>query len=166
MLAAGCTNDMKDISRFDRKDPPSQSLRDAHVWRSEYGRLQMELDAPAIVQYRQPDTRTHYPKGVDLRFYDSHGQLRTTVRADKAVSYDDEDILYARDSVVIVDYTNGDTIYLQDITWKSREDVIYSNHPVRAVNGSRITYGDGFVSDANLTNLRVKRQRGTIEFEE
>lgn len=157
---------MKDISRFDRQDPPAQSIRDARVWRSEYGRLQLELDAPAIVQYRQPDTRTHYPQGVFLRFYDEDRQFKMSIRANKAVSYDDQDILYAKDSVVVIDYTNGDTIYLEDITWKSKEDVIYSNRPVRAVNGARLTFGDGFVSDANLTNLRVKRQRGTIEFEE
>lgn len=157
---------MKAISRFDRKDPPSQTLRDARVWRSEYGRLQMEMEAPLIVQYRQPDTRTHYPQGVNLRFFDSQRRLQTAVSARKAISYDDQDILYARDSVVIIDYSNGDTIYLEDITWKSKEDVIYSNRPVRAVNGARLTFGDGFISDANLTNLRVKRQRGTIEFEE
>ncbi len=157
---------MKDISRFDRKDPPSQTLRDARVWRSEYGRLQMEMEAPLIVQYRQPDTRTHYPQGVNLRFFDNQRRLQTAVSARKAISYDDQDILYARDSVVIIDYSNGDTIYLEDITWKSKEDVIYSNRPVRAVNGARLTFGDGFISDANLTNLRVKRQRGTIEFEE
>jgi LPS export ABC transporter protein LptC len=103
---------------------------------------------------------------VNLRFFDSQRRLQTAVSARKAISYDDQDILYARDSVVIIDYSNGDTIYLEDITWKSKEDVIYSNRPVRAVNGARLTFGDGFISDANLTNLRVKRQRGTIEFEE
>lgn len=61
---------------------------------------------------------------------------------------------------------HGDTVYLQDIVWKSKEDIIYSNHPVRAVNGARVTYGDGFVSDGDMTNLRITRQRGVIEFED
>ena len=69
-------------------------------------------------------------------------------------------------SVVVIDYTNGDTVYLKDITWESDEDIIYSRNPVRAVNGHRITYGDGFVSDGNMSNLRITRQRGTIEFED
>jgi hypothetical protein len=29
-----------------------------------------------------------------------------------------------------------------------------------------VTYGDGFVSDENMSNLRITRQRGTIEFNE
>jgi len=166
LLVSSCSNDMKDIQRFEQTRPPDQEITDAHIWRSEYGRLQLELDAPRIVQYRNPDTRTHYPKGVELRFYDSQRQLKTRISARKATSFDDKNILTASDSVVVIDYSNGDTVYLQDIIWKSDEDIIYSNHPVRAVNGNRVTYGDGFVSDEKMSNLRITRQRGTIEFEE
>lgn len=157
---------MKDIERFQRDNPPDQEVKDAHVWRSEAGKLQLELDAPTIVQYRQPDTRTEYPDGVELRFYDETRQITTFIRANKATSFDDKNILTATDSVIVIDYTNGDTVYLQDITWESDEDIVYSHKPVRAVNGNRITYGDGFISDGDMKNLRITRQRGTIEFED
>lgn len=157
---------MKDIDRFERTNPPDQEIKEAHAWRSEEGRLQLELNAPTVVQYRQPDMQTVYPDGVELRFFDENLKVKTLIRAGKAISYDDKDILTANDNVVVIDYENGDTVYLEDITWKSDEDVIYSNHPVRSVNGNRVTYGDGFVSDGNMTNLRITRQRGTIEFED
>lgn len=161
-----CSNDMKDIQQFERQTPPDQEITDAHIWRSSEGKLQLVLDAPRIVQYRKPDTRTLYPNGVELRFYDNQRNLQTFIRANKATSYDDKNIITAKDSVVVIDYSNGDTIYLEDIVWKSNEDIIYSNNPVRAVNGKRVTYGDGFVSNADMTNLRITRQRGVIEFEE
>ncbi len=163
---SSCGNDMKDIGRFERENPPDQEVTDAHVWRSEEGKPQLELNAPTIVQYRQPDTRTEYPDGVELRFYDEDWNVKTLITARKATSFDDKNILTATDSVVVIDYTNGDTVYLKDITWESDEDIIYSRNPVRAVNGHRITYGDGFVSDGNMSNLRITRQRGTIEFED
>lgn len=165
-IMLSCSNDMKDINQFQRQTPPDQEIVEAHIWRSDEGKLQLELEAPRIVQYKKPDIRTHYPQGVELRFYDEQRHLQTFIRADKATSYDDKNILTAKDSVVVIDYTNGDTVYLEDIIWKSNEDIIYSNHPVRAVNGNRVTYGDGFVSDANMTNMRITRQRGIIEFEE
>lgn len=155
---------MKDIDRFERKTPPDQEIKEAHVWRTEEGKPQLELDAPTIVQYRQPDTRTIYPDGVELRFYDENRRVQTLIRAKKATSFDDKNILTASDSVVVIDYTNGDTVYLKDITWESDNDIIYSHNPVRAVNGNRVTYGDGFTSDGGMTNLRITRQRGTIEF--
>ncbi len=159
-----CGYDMKDIERFERKTPPDQEIKEAHVWRTEEGKPQLELDAPTIVQYRQPDTRTIYPDGVELRFYDENRRVQTLIRAKKATSFDDKNILTASDSVVVIDYTNGDTVYLKDITWESDNDIIYSHNPVRAVNGNRVTYGDGFTSDGSMTNLRITRQRGTIEF--
>lgn len=155
---------MSDISRFERRNLPDQEIRQAHIRRSEHGRLQVELDAPLIVQYRQPASRTVYPKGIMLRFFDEDRRLKTSIRADKAISFDDRNIMKATDSVVVIDYSNGDTVYLDDIVWRDNEDIIFSNHPVHAVNGNRVTYGDGFVSDEQMNNLRITRQRGVIEF--
>lgn len=157
---------MKDIERFDRQTPPDQQIKEARIHRSEQGHLQVEIDAPLITRYSQPSARTLYPRGVDLRFYDEGGRLKTTIHADHATSYDDRNIMKASDNVVVVDYSNGDTIYLEDIVWRDDDDIIFSNHPVRAVNGNRVTYGDGFASDEQMTDLRITRQRGVIEFSE
>ncbi|MCR5445395.1 MAG: LPS export ABC transporter periplasmic protein LptC [Bacteroidales bacterium] len=163
-LFISCSGDMNDISRFERKNLPDQEITNAHIRRSEQGRLQVEIDAPRIVRLSNPSESTVYPKGVDLRFYDEQRQLKTTIHARRAVSYDDRNIMKASDSVVVVDYSNGDTVYLEDLIWRDDEDIIFSNHPVRAVNGNRVTYGDGFVSDEQMSNLRITRQRGVIEF--
>ena len=164
LLFAACSGDMKDIERFSRQNPPDQEIHNAHIRRSEQGRLQVEIDAPYITRYSEPSKCTVYPKGVDLRFYDENRQIKTTIHAKRAVSFDDRNIMKASDSVVVIDFSNGDTIYLEDIIWRDDEDVFFSNHPVMAVNGNRVTYGDGFASDEQMTNLRITRQRGVIEF--
>ena len=165
-LLSACSGDMKDIERFERQNPPDQEITQARIRRSEQGRLQAEIDAPSIVRYSQPSACTVYPKGVDLRFYDEQRRPKTTIHANYAISYDDRNIMKARDSVVVIDYSNGDTVYLEDLVWRDNEDIVFSNHPVRAVNGKRVTYGDGFVSDEQMSNLRITRQRGVIEFQE
>ena len=157
---------MKDIERFSRQNPPDQEIKEARIHRSEQGRLQVEIDAPLITRYSQPSARTVYPKGVDLRFYDEGHRMKTSIYARMAVSFDDRNIMKASDSVVVIVYNSGDTIYLEDIIWRDDEDIIYSNHPVRSVNGNRVTYGDGFTSDEQLNNLHITRQRGVIEFNE
>lgn len=165
-FVASCSNDMESIDRFSKKNQPDQQLTEAYIRRSEYGKLQLELKSPMILQYHKPETKTVYPKGAKLCFFDDDGKVRTSIEARYAISFDDRNIMKACDSVVVIDYVHGDTIYLKDITWKSDEDLIFSNHPVRSVNGQRITYGDGFVSDQRLENLHITRQRGTIEFQE
>ena len=101
-----------------------------------------------------------------MRLFNNDRSIKSTIEADYAISYDDIDVMEAHDSVVVIDFSNGDTIYLEDLIWNSNEDRIYSDHPVRAKNGNRITEGDGFVSDQRMENMQIIRQRGVIEFED
>lgn len=166
---SACHGDKK-IMPDDRSDSADQEVRDAHVRRSEYGKLQLELDAPLIQKFEKPKAKTIYSGDashrVQLRLFNDDRSIKTTIEAGYAVSYDDRDIMEAYDSVVVIDYTNGDTIYLEDLIWNSSEDRIYSEHAVRAKNGKRITEGDGFVSDQRMENIQILHQRGVIEFEE
>jgi LPS export ABC transporter protein LptC len=168
-LLAACDGDKKMIPE-DRRDSADQEVCGAHVRRSEYGKLQLELDSPLIQKFEKPIAKTIYKSAngerVQLRLYDDDRSIKSSIEANYAISYDDRDIMEAHDSVVVIDYSNGDTIYLEDLIWNSSEDRIYSEHPVRAKNGNRITEGDGFVSDQRMENMQIIRQRGIIEFEE
>lgn len=169
ILAAACHND-KAMLPQDRTDSAIQEMRDAHVRRSERAKLQIELDAPLIQKYEKPRPKTVYSgtaeQRVQLRMYGDDGRLKTSIEAGHAVSLDDRDIMEATDSVVVIDYGNGDTIYLQDLIWDASEDRIYSEHTVRAKNGNRVTIGDGFASDQRMENMQIIHQRGIIEFED
>ena len=72
----------------------------------------------------------------------------------------------ARNNVVVIDYNSGDTTYMESIVWDKNEKRIYSDKPIKSVNGGRITYGDGFESDESFKNPQILRQRGTLEWNE
>lgn len=168
-LTVACKND-KSMLQEDRSDSASQEVLDAQIHRTENGKLQLELNAPIIQKYEKPVAKTIYKsrggQRVSMTLYDDGVNIKTYIEAGDAISYDDRDIMEAHDSVVVIDFSSGDTIYLQDLIWNSAEDHIYSEHPVRAKNGNRITLGDGFVSDQRLENMQIIRQRGIIEFED
>lgn len=166
LLTAGCSNSMEKVHFFDRQLLPKQELYDATILRSRAGKIQSELTAPHISQYESPEAKTIYPKGVTLHFYDSEGDSTFSLKANYAMSWDKQGILMARDSVVIVNYESGDTIYLQDIVWNQTERRIFSNHPLHSKNGQRITYGDSFHSDEEFEHLQIVNQRGTIVIDE
>ena len=168
-LLAACHSD-RNVMPEDHGDMVIQEVHDAHVRRSEYGNLQLELDAPIIQKYEKPKAKTLYKSDrgqrVQLRLYGDHRNIRSIIEASYAISFDDLDIMEAHDSVVVIDFSNGDTIYLEDLIWNSNEDRIYSDHPVRAKNGKRVTEGDGFVSDQRMENMQIIHQRGIIEFDD
>lgn len=166
-IASGCNGSLQSIP--DRSDSADQELVDAHVHRTDAGHLQLELDSPRISKYERPLAKTLYRSAggeqVKMRFFDeNNGQLKISIAADSAISFDDRNIMEAHGNVVVVDYKSGDTIYLLDLIWSSDEDRIFSDNPVRARNGNRLTEGDGFTSDERMENLQIIHQRGVIEF--
>lgn len=168
-MFAACHSD-HNVMTEDRRDSATQEVRNAKVWRSEFGKLQLELDSPIIQKYERPKAKTVYSgsrgQRVQLRLYNGGREIKTIIEAGNAVSFDDLNIMEAHDSVVVIDFASGDTIYLEDLIWNSNEDRIYSDHPVYAKNGKRITEGDGFVSDQSMENMQIIHQRGIIEFED
>jgi len=157
---------MEKIHFFDRQVLPDNTIRQARIQHSEYGRLQLLMEAPVIEQYSNPETKTVYPEGLKARFFDGVNNPTATLTARYAVSYDNRQLTKVQDSVVIIDLRSGDTTYLQELTWDAVQHRIYSEKPLRSVNGKRVTYGDGFESDDNMQSPQIIHQRGTVEWKE
>lgn len=165
-LLVACNNDMSKVQFFNRQVLPTQTITDAHVLRSEEGKLQLQLDAPYVEQYQTPEEKTIYPRGLYLQFFNDDHTLNATLRANYGISLDKRNIMMVRDSVVVIDYSSGDTIYLADMVWNSERGRVFSNKPVRMVNGGRVTLGSRFVSDDSFENIKIYDQHGTFEFED
>lgn len=167
LLIVSCGSDMEKVRFFDRKTLPTQTIVDGVIVRSSMGNRQMRMEAPLIESYDNPEHKTVYPQGVSLTFFEGGStKPKVSLKAGYAVSYDDKRRMEARDSVVIIDFGTGDTTYLTNIIWDQNEQRIFSQKPVRSVNGPRVTLGDGFESDENFVHPLIYHQRGTIEWNE
>jgi LPS export ABC transporter protein LptC len=165
-VVVACRNDMEKVRLFDPQNLPQQSIDTVRALRSLGGKKQMVLKAPKVVVYEQPERKTVYPDGIDMQIYNNGDKIAASIKAKYAQSLDEKKIIEARNDVVIIDFRSGDTSYLENIVWNSAEHRIFSNAPVKSVNGKRVTYGDGFESDDEFTTPRILHQRGTMTIEE
>ena len=133
---------------------------------SKNGNIQFKLTAPTIKKYDGETPKTEYPDGVFVEFYGSDKAVSASLSAKYAVSFDTKNIMEARNNVVIIDYASGDTTYMESVVWDKNEKKMYSNQPIKSVNGTRITYGDGFESDEKFKNPQIFGQRGVLELKE
>lgn len=163
-ISWACSNDMETIRFFEKKEMPLQTLSNAEILRSKDGNVQVHLEAPEINRYDGDNPRTEYPKGVRVNFFDANKTVKSSLSAKYAIDIERKNQIIARNNVVIIDYQTGDTTYMETLVWDRNEHRIFSNNPLMSVNGQRVTYGDGFVSDEKLENPRILRQRGTIEW--
>lgn len=162
----GCGNDIEKTKIFEPQQLPTQTIKNAHVQRSENGKLQMIMTAPLIEQYSKPEEKTEYRKGVYMRFYSGYKKPTAILRARYACDHTQRNVMEVRDSVVIIDLQRGDTVHLANLTWDKYQHHIYSDKPVRSHCGPRVTYGDSFESDDEFVSPLIVHQRGTIEWTE
>jgi len=165
-LLAACGNDIEKTRIFEPHALPDSTIKNARIRRSENGQLQLLMEAPIVRQYSKPEPKTEYPKGVKMHFYNGYNKPTGILTAHYAVSYDKRQETYVRDSVVIIDLQNGDTVYLQEVTWNQLQHRVYSDKPLRSKNGARITLGDSFESDDEFREPHIIHQRGTLEWKE
>lgn len=163
---SACGNDIEKTRIFEPHTLPESTIHNAHIRRSEHGSLQLLMEAPLVCQYSKPEPKTEYPKGIKMRFFNGYNKPTGTLTAHYAVSYDKRQETILRDSVVIVDLQNGDTVYLQDLIWNQLQHRVYSDKPLRSKNGARITLGDRFDSDDEFREPHIIHQRGTLEWKE
>lgn len=163
---AACGNDIEKTKIFERQILPASTITNANIKRSENGKLQMLMEAPVVEKFTQPDAKTVYPKGVNIRFFSGYNNPTGVLKARYAVQYEGRDETFLRDSVVIIDLRRGDTVYLQDLTWNSMQHRIFTDKPLRSKNGQRVTFGDGFESDDQFVAPLITHQRGTFEWNE
>ena len=158
---------MEKIKLFDdRQTPPDNVLKEARVQRSESASLQLQMEAPLIERHSVPEPRTLYPQGVKITFFSGADNPTAVLTARRAVQYEKRSITEVRDSVVIIDLRSHDTTYLDELIWDASQHRIYSDKPIRSVNGPRVTIGDGFESDDGMQSPQIIHQRGTVEWRE
>lgn len=166
LLGTGCSSNIEKVKFFDRKVLPQQTLTNAEILRSQNGHVQSVIHAATIEQYNEPEAKTLYPKGIEIFFLSNMGDTNASLRANYAVSWDKSGVMMARDSVVIINYPTGDTVYLKELVWNREEGRIFSNYPIEAHNGPQVTLGDSFHSDDSMHHMQIVNQRGVFVLEE
>ena len=107
-------------------------------------------------------------KGVKITTYqnDSLTTVDAVLTANYAIYYENRELWEAKGNVV-VEKSDGKTLYTQQLFWNARTKKIYSNVDSKIVqnNGRDVFIGEGFESDEEFKDWRFRRMKGRMEVE-
>lgn len=166
-LLPGCVNDPKAIKQVtSREDPNREEARQVTIWYSEAGLIKARLEAPAMVRTaREKQVVTEMPEGLLLVFFDPHLREESRLTANYGMVREDQDEMIARNNVV-ANNRNGDRLETEELIWNQKTRRIYSDKFVRITTADEIMYGDGFESNEDLTNYKIRKIRGTVSLKD
>lgn len=142
------------------------------LYRSDKGEVYARLTSP-IVQYFSSDSlntpsdssRTVFPKGIDVLFYNKDMTDKAFLTANYAINYTaNSNLVYLRDSIKIINYNSHDTIFCLDLYWNQDEKMVYTNKNIRRYNEGGESFGSGLTANEQFDSVTVINPHGKEEF--
>ena len=136
---------------------------------SRNGRRSYHFTAPQLEGYtlaREP--YREFRRGIRITTYkdDSLSTVDAVLTANYAIYYEKRELWEAKGNVV-VEKSDGKTLYTQQLFWNAQTDKVYSNVDSKIVqnNGRDVFIGEGFESDEEFKDWRFRRMKGRMEVE-
>ncbi len=165
-IFSSCNEDWfgKENKNFYNK--PTQVMHDISLYKSENGKVQAYLTSPLVESYGGDSSRTVFPKGIRVLFFNDNLSDKALLTANYAIDHQGSDLVHLQDSVRIINYNNKDTMYCKDLYWDKSAKIVYSNKPIRRYTENGQDFGDGMTANELFDSVTIINPRGTQLVEE
>ena len=162
LVLASCEPDIQKVQLIAEKDKlPLESADNVELLYSDSARVKVKLTAGRMERYVGEDPYLELPKGVVVLFYNDSLEVKSSLRANYAVRYENRNIMEARNDVVVIN-EKGEKLNTEHLIWDEKESKIYSDEFVKITTGDEIIYGNGFEANEDFTRYKIFNIKGTI----
>ncbi|MFW5774110.1 MAG: LPS export ABC transporter periplasmic protein LptC [Tangfeifania sp.] len=166
ILFSGCENNIEEIKAFSTTENlPLQEATNFETLFTDSGEVRFSLKAPRLFRYETGGKPfVEFTEGIELVKYDADQNIISSITADYAKQFPNEDKWEAKNNVVATNL-EGDTLKTEHLIWEEKTEKIYTEEFVKIIRPDQIITGIGFESDQSLENWRIKKPKGTIYIE-
>ncbi|MFW5879191.1 MAG: LPS export ABC transporter periplasmic protein LptC [bacterium] len=165
VMLFSCQTDLETISLITKVDEsPIESAFDVKIIYSEYANVKMILESPKMDKYEGEKQYLEMPEGVNVVFFDSLGNESSSLKANYAINYEEDNIMEAHNDVVVVN-EKKEKLNTEFLVWDKEQAIIYTDKFVKITTGDEVLFGDGFESDERFEQWVIKKPRGVFSVE-
>lgn len=148
------------------EDAPAETAKMIEMLYSDSGKVVIRLESPRLNRYAADDPYIEFPEGLNLYFFDSLMNVKTTLSAHYGISWEKTKIMEVKNDVVITDFEKDETLNTEHLIWDQRQKKIYSDVFVKRTSPDGVLYGDGFDADESLKSYTLRNPRGIFTIQE
>jgi len=167
MMFFSCENSLQVIQEITQRDTLADVSADTITYfRSDSGRVQMQLDAPVMNRYEGVNPSLEFPEGFKAIFFDSAMNITSRIKADYGISYENTKMLEARNDVEVENYETNERLNTESLYWDQRKRLIFTRAYVKITSPDKVIFGDSLVATEGFDQRTIHNMRGTLEIEE
>ena len=148
-------NDLFQIKAF-----PVEVISKSKMIHTEEGEIKLEIIANKIERFVGDSARLSFSNGFNVTFYNRSGSVTSNLFAKKAIVDEKNNLMTARDSVVLK--SKKKKLETELLIWDEKKEKIYTNNDVIITTDNEVIYAKGFESDPNFSDYTLKKISGKM----
>ncbi|MEO1098327.1 MAG: LPS export ABC transporter periplasmic protein LptC, partial [Bacteroidota bacterium] len=101
-----------------------------------------------------------------FEFYDEEGKITSTLKANEAYYFKEEDQWRGRGDVEVKNIEQNQKLESEELFWKPSKEQIFTEKFVTITLPDKILYGEGLTAKQDFSSYHIKKPQGTFDIEE
>ncbi|MCF8278645.1 MAG: LPS export ABC transporter periplasmic protein LptC [Flavobacteriales bacterium] len=144
---------------------PVEVAEDIRIIYSDSAILKVILEAKHLERFLGENPYLEMTDGVHVRFFNPDGTVESELRSNYAISYQNSDVMEAKENVVVVN-KKGETLNTEHLIWEKKTEKIRTEEFVKITTEDEVIFGHGLESNQDFTKYRIKKIKGTINLKD
>jgi LPS export ABC transporter protein LptC len=159
-----CENDPAVVKALYEKKIGIEEGKEIESYLSQDGYVKAKLVSPYMLRYQSPDsTFLEFPRTLHVDFFDSLTNRESYLDADYGKYFENDRKVLLKDSVLVINLKNGDTLRTQKLWWDQNKSEFYTDDTAYIFQRDKvIVAADGLTAAQNLTNINFRNSSGIL----
>ncbi len=142
-------------------DGPLRQGENITMHYAEKEKVKVVLQAKKANEFQNGDRE--FPEGIYLEFYDETGKITSTLRANTAYYFKQENKWRGRGNVVVINIEKEQQLNTEELFWLPATKKIYTEKFVTITDHQDVIYGTHLRANQDLSNYSLKETSGQVE---
>jgi LPS export ABC transporter protein LptC len=143
---------------------PATEVEKVEMYYSEKDRVKVKMLADVLDEMQNGDRE--FPKGVYMEFFDEFGRLESTLKANHAYYFKEEDQWRGRGNVEVKNFAKHEQLNTEELFWKPAKKRIFTEKFVTIRQQSDVIYGEGLDAAEDLSEYTLTKISGSFDVKE
>ncbi|MEQ8423521.1 MAG: LPS export ABC transporter periplasmic protein LptC [Cyclobacteriaceae bacterium] len=140
---------------------PLKEAENVEMFYAEQDVIKTKMIAKKFLEFENGDRE--FPEGIYLEFFDETGKITSTLRANSAYYFSEEDKWRGRGKVEIVNIEKREQLNTEELFWKQDTKRIFTEKFVTIKLESEVIYGTGLEAAQDLSDYTIKNPEGEFD---
>lgn len=161
-LFLSCSNgDLKEPVEY---NGPISEAENVELYYSEKDIIKVKMITPLMHEFKNQDREC--PKGIYLEFFDESGKLESTLKANHAYYFKEQNQWRGRGDVIVRNIQKNEQLNTEELFWKQADKKIFTDKFVTIRQQDDVIYGEGLDAKEDMSDYTINKISGTFEVKE